>query len=130
MNSKRQQIALIDRAYAALDVLNNQVMSPLRDNYFKQNLDEEKGHRHFCPDGVRCGLATRQAARLFAVRQIAQFLNGEKAPEPREWLHLRPSYLTACALVAEYREQIMRAWGEVNVCVADVLALDYAELNK
>lgn len=130
MNSKRQQIALIDRAYAALDVLNNQVMSPLRDNYFKQNLDEEKGHRHFCPDGVRCGLATRQAARLFAVRQIAQFLNGDKSPEPREWLHIRPSYLTACALVAEYQKQIEQAFDAVGVNYNDLLSLDYAELNK
>lgn len=130
MCSKRQKILLIDRAYAALDVLNNQVMSHLRDRYFKQNVEEEKGHRQFCPEGVKCGLTTRQAARLFAVRQVSEFLNGATIPHPSEWLHLRPSYLTACALVAEYRKQIEQAFDAAHVNYNDLLALDYAVLNK
>lgn len=128
--NKKQQIQLIARAFVALDVLNNKVMAPLRDRYFAENREEEKGHRNFCPAGVRCGLSVNDAARLFAVRQIAQFMAGEKAPEPSDWLHVRKSYLTACALVAEYRADIEKSWAEFGIAVSDVLALDYAELNK
>lgn len=128
--TKNQQIKLINRAFDALEVLNNQTMSPLRNRYLSQNIEEEKGHRRFKPDGVRCGLTIREAARLFCVRQIAEYLNGAETPAPNQWLHLRLSNLTACALVAEYGEQIKAAWAEFGIAIDDLLALDYAELNK
>ena len=128
--TKNQQVKLINRAFDALEVLNNQVMSPLRNRYLEQNIEEEKGHRRFKPDGIKCGLTTREAARLFCVRQIAEYLNGAATPEPKDWLHLRLSNLTACALVAEYGAQIKAAWSESGISIDDLLALDYAELNK
>lgn len=128
--NKTQSLKLISKAYSYLDVLNNQVMSPLRERLFRQCTEEERGHRHFKPDGVTCGLTVPQAAKLFCVLRIAQYLNGDRIPEPKEWLHIQPSCLTACALVAEYSQQIERSWLEAEIDVNEILKLDYAELNK
>lgn len=126
--SKRESLALIDKAYYALErALESKADRDWR-TYYQQNLDEEKGHRRFKFTSVSDGITAPQAARLFCVRQVAEYVNGDKAPDVSEIFSLRLSLYMACALVARYREQITAALTPFDL--QSVLALDYAELNK
>jgi len=62
------------------------------------------------------------------VRQVAEYLNGDKAPDVAEIFSYRLSIYMAYALVARHRELIASALEPFDI--QSLLALDYAELNK
>lgn len=129
--TKREQIKMIDRAWLYVgEALNNIGIHGYGRQYLALNMREEKDHRRFCPEGIKCGLTTPQAARLFCVKQLADYLNGEVVPTAKDFIHIRQSNLMAASLVANYRAEIKQAFSEASVNPEDCSALDYAELNK
>ena len=126
--TKRQDLQLIDKAFYALErALESKADRDWR-TYFQQNVEEEKGHRRFGSGFGANGITRNQAAKLFCVRQIAQYLNGDPAPKTDDIFSLRLSIYYAYALAARYPEQITAALEPFDLQA--LLALDYAELNK
>lgn len=100
-------------------------------NYLAENTAEERGHRGWGPnyDSHHDSFVTvPKAAKLFAVKQIADYLSGEKLPELRDYLHFRKSCYTAAALVLEHGDKLRAALKDFDL--AELKALDYAELVK
>lgn len=122
--AKRQDLETIEKAFYALD----RALESGRDfnTYYQQNLEEERGHRRFV--GSPYGITAPQAARLFCVRQIASYLNRDKAPEIANIFSFRLSVYQAFALVETNRQKITEALKEFDL--SELIALDYAELNK
>lgn len=129
--TKRQQIQMIDRAWLYVgEALNNLTIHGYGRQYLALNVREEKDHRRFCPDGVKCGLTLPQAARLFCVKQLADYLTGEPEPTVKDFISFRHSAFMAASLVANYRTELQKAFQEAGVKEEDCAALDYAALNK
>lgn len=128
--SKTSDLQLIDKAFYALErALESKADRDWR-TYYQQNLDEEKDHRRFLSfaPNIPHGITRNQAAKLFCVLQVVQYLNGDKEPKVEDIFSLRLSIYMASALVTRYRELIISALAPFNLQA--LLALDYAELNK
>lgn len=129
MNTKNQQIKLVNAAWAQIAyVLNNISWHAYGDKYLAENVAEEKGHRGFCAGRNDYGLTVAQSAKLFAVRQIAEYLNGGKLPEIRDYIACRKSVYTAASLVENYRDKLSAALADYDL--NEIIALDYAKLVK
>lgn len=127
--SKPQALRLVSRAWDSIaPALDNLKMTRMGSTYLAENVAEEKDHRGF-RDGPY-GLTVSQSAKLFAVRQLAEYLTGAKPPKLRDFLSHRRSCYTAAALVANYRREIRAAFKSAKVDPRAVLPLDYAELVK
>lgn len=124
--SKRTDLVLIDKAFNTLE----HALASKNDfaTFYEQNLKEERGHRNFGRGFGANAISAPQAARLFCVRQIAEYLNGDPAPDVANIFHHRLSSYQAYALVANYRERIAQSLEPFDLQA--LLALDYAELNK
>ena len=117
---------MIGKAYSLLSGVFYSESTNYAEQLFAACKDEEKGHRRFGdnwaahhPNG--CTLA--EAARLFAVKRVAEYLTGERMPRGKDYLHTQKSCFIAAGIVDEYRNQIRKAWKGLPV---DTLAsLDY-----
>lgn len=94
---------------------------------------EEREHRGSGPSFRQCHtgdtITIRQAARLFAVKRVAEYLTGAAKPlRPSDYLHTHKSCFYAAGMVDEFGEQIRKAWAEVDV--AALCALDYTHFVK
>jgi len=109
--------------------LNNKSWSRYADAYLAENVAEEKAHRG---NSIQPrGLTVNEAARLFAVRMLAQLATGNaKAPHVKYFLSMRRSLWTAAALWLNYRKDIRAAFKDAKINPAEIAALDYAELIK
>lgn len=127
MKTKPQQLRLIRDAWTTLrEVLNTQKITPLGDEYLSLHVEEEKAHRSYSKNLT---LTVKQNAMLFAVKEIAQALTGaRKAPEVKDYIIFRHSIYFAHSLVANYREEIEKAWAGFDV--NELASLDFAALNK
>lgn len=122
----KNQIKLINEAFARLSFLNNKNWTPYLDKLFEGCVEEERSHR-----GSGCSFAqhhpqavsVQQAARMFAVKRVAEYLIGERMPRGRDYLHTQKSCFVAAGLVDEYRKEIRKAWR--GLPVAELAALDY-----
>lgn len=126
MMSKREDLTLIDKAFYALQ--NALASKGDFDTFYNQNLSEERGHRRFGQGFGANGITAPQAARLFCVYQIAEYVKDQTAPDVANIFHFRLSNYQAYALVANYKERIVKALEPFDIDA--LLALDYAELNK
>lgn len=105
------------------------------EQYVALNIEEEKGHRRFCPDHIQCGLTRAQSVRLFAVKEIFERYvpahPGEKifTPEAKDFFSIRHSVFAAAALADICGVRILKEFSEPEMAqwLADV---DYCELNK
>lgn len=104
------------------------------DTYLDIITEEEKGHRRFCPDGVRCGLTLGKAIRLFAVQTIfrcwiAEGTSKVFVPQAKDFFSIRKSYFAAFAIADMCGDYILKEFPLPEM--ADFLSkIDYAELNK
>ena len=123
---------LTARAWSSLGyALDNIKMTALGKLYLAENVAEEKNHRGWGLREGGWGLTVNESARLFAVRQLAEYLQPRaKFPRVRDYLSYRRSCYTAAALVLNYRKEIKAAFKQAGVLPAECLALDYAELVK
>ena len=124
----RKQKELINSTWQKMEyVLNNQSISHYADHYFKQNLDEERDHANFMSKYGSRGMTIPQAARLFCVKQIAEYLKDKKQKlDAKDYIGLRPSVFWAYSLANTYRAELTEALKGVDLDA--ILALDYADL--
>lgn len=129
---RNEKLKLIERAYDALHVLNNHGWSNYRDCLFETCKMEERQHRGSLPEFNRYHtddtIGVNDAARLYSVKRVAEYLLGDKFPVGKDFLHTQRSCFYAAGLVDEYRQEIETAWAGLDV---QVLAdLDYTEFVK
>lgn len=90
---------------------------------------EERGHRKWGPDfrshHTADTISVMQAAKLFAVKRVAEYLTDAKPLQPRDYLHCQKSCFTAAGMADEFRAEIMAAWD--GLPLAELAALDYSE---
>jgi hypothetical protein len=128
--TRTQQLKAIDLAWTFIcDRLNNIKMEAMGDNYEGDNQKEEREHRGCGLPRIPHGLTVPQAGRLFCVKQLLDYLDGEKAPDPKDFLWMRKTIFTAYALVANYRDEITKALAESGADLDAIRSADYAELN-
>lgn len=94
--------------------------------------EEEKGHRGFMPDFAKYHTAktigVTQAAKLFAVKRVAEYLEGERMPAGKDYLHFQKSAFYAAGMVDEYSKEITTAW--TNFDLAALASLNYTDFVK
>ncbi len=105
-------------------------------NYAKRLIEEchqeEKGHRGWGPDFSKYHtsdtISAKQAGKLFAVKRVAQYLNGEPYPQVKDYLHFQKSCYTAAAMAFEFEKQIRKEWN--GLPLAELAALNYTDFVK
>lgn len=102
---------------------------------FEMCLADEKGHRGVLPDFARCHtidtISARQAAKLFAVKRVAEYLRGDKLPEIKDYLHTQKSCYYAAAMALECRGEILKEWKDQDLnALADLDYCDYVKTVK
>ena len=108
--TKKEALKLLNEAHGKLaNALNFISWMHYYDNYFNENLAEEKRHLQGKPESCYHGLSAYDGAKLFSVTQIVKFMLGEKQPKLKWFLSHRKSIFTACALVLNYRKEIKKA---------------------
>ena len=131
--TKAEQIRAIDKAYSRLSGCCEHTHD--WDRYVALIEEEEKGHRHFKPDGLSCGLTKAQAVRLFAVKEVfdrfvvAHVGEAPWTPEAKDYFMVKGSVFGACAIAHKCHDEIrqkftldeMRYWLDT---------VDYVELNR
>lgn len=95
---------------------------------FKMIKDEEKGHRKFCPDGIKCGLTISEAVKLFYCQGIIEGITDKLNFTVKDYISIRQSILMCQSLALNYKDEIINALQGVNY--SDILSIDYAELMK
>lgn len=125
----KQAVKLIQTTYSRLA----RVMEIIADREWSEYIAivsrEEKGHRHFCPDGVQCGLTLSQSMKQFAAGRIFEFWCGEREePKAQDYFMFRRSIFAAYALWFQHQTQIMDEFSMEEA--ESFLNLNYAELNK
>lgn len=125
---KAQALRKINEAFSKLDDACGS--SSNWERYVSLHRTEEKGHRRFCPDHIKCGLTLEQSVRLFAVKEVFECITGEQfRPIPEDWFHVRPSIFAVWSIWKECGEHI-RTTVSVEEAKAWLAAINYAELNK
>ncbi len=124
--TRKESIRLIETAFGAIDGPQDG-FSTCRDKLYRMNLESEKQHRKWC-GARRYGITVPMAAKLFTVQHIAQSLE-----KPDKWTidditSIRLECLYAQAYAKRHRADFLAAWEAAGVSLADLLALDYAEL--
>lgn len=98
----------------------------------KECAEEERGHRGFM-DGFKRShtsdtISTHDAARLFAVKRVAEYVYGVKYPRGQEYLHMQKSCFTAAGIADEFGTEIRAVWTED--LIKELMALDYTDFVK
>lgn len=105
-------------------------------NYAKELLklceQEERGHRGFMDNFTLCHtsdtIGVKQAAKLFAVHRVAQYLTGTKFPVGQDYLHTQTSCFIAAGIADEFGKEVRAAWTKFDL--VELAALDYCEYVK
>jgi hypothetical protein len=129
--TRAQALRLIEKAFSALHAANIQrpgEFGSIDDKLLSLCVDGERKYRKWA--GPRPGLSVRNAAKLFAVRFLAEALEKPGRYTLRHILEIRHEALYAQAYAELFGAEIRAAWDAAGVTVADLLALDYAELVK
>ncbi len=129
-----ESIKLANKAYDALAPLNNISWTSHREKLFTLCKEEEKDHRGFLPEFQRHHTndtaSVADAARLFAVKRVAEYLCGEEMPKGKDFLHTQTSCFYAAGLVDAFREKIQLLWNEAGIDARAVRQLDYTQIVK
>lgn len=131
MNTK-QTIKLARQAYDALSPLNNITWTSYREKLFNLCKAEEKDHRGFMSDFNDSHTAdtasVSDAAKLMAVKRVAEYLTGHEMPKGSDYLHFQASCFMAAGLVDEYADTIRKAWADFDI--GTLAELDYTTIVK
>lgn len=93
---------------------------------------EERGHRGFMDGFRRCHtsdtIGVKDAARLFAVKRVAEYLLSREYPCGEQYLHMQRSCFTAAAIADEFAKEIRAVWtpGQIE----ELSKLDYGDFVK
>jgi hypothetical protein len=122
----KEKIKLVDAAFSALYPLENITWTNYPQELFRMCLEEEKQHRG--NDFKRShphAVSAHVAAKMFAVKRIAEYLTGQRMPRGRDFLHFQRSCFYAAGLVDAHRKIIRKAWRKLPV--RELAELDYCE---
>lgn len=94
--------------------------------------EEERDHRGFM-DGFRRShtddtASVSDAAKLFAVKRVAEYLLGAKYPTGQDFLHTQTSCFLAAGIADEFAEKVRIAWKPFEL--RELVALDYTDIVK
>lgn len=124
-----QQVKFIRSTFSKVsNVLGSIGWTNYAEEIYTKALAEEKRHRKTWSSGAtRFGISAADAAKMFAVRDLAKYLTGAEAPLTIEdVINCKESAVYACAVATKYAEQLR------PVFTADVAAqavvLDYVAL--
>ena len=122
-------LSTIRKAFQALRGVFNFYHIQWADTLASECAQEERQHRgtngefaKYHPDAA----SVADCAKAFAVLRVAQYLNGERFPSGKDYLHFQRSCFTAAGMVDEFRDQILAAWQPFNL--DELLAIDYCRL--
>ena len=131
MNTQ-ETLKLTRKAFEALKPLNDIDWTHHRDELYSMCKQEEKGHRGWGPDfnehHTSDTASVGDAAKLFAVKRIAEYMCGEQMPKGNDFLHIQKSCFYAAGLVDEYRDKIAKLWS--NLDVQQLNTLNYTDIVK
>lgn len=126
--TKKEQLALIERAHKALPEMVHGFTNYGRTLIRMCEAEERDYRKGWRDQGQRRGISVKTAAKLFAVKYIADRMCGGSQYTIRDVLHIRAAAIYGAAVAIECEEQIAAAWKEAGINPADLTALDYAEL--
>ena len=124
--TNQESIRLANKAYIALEGLNNFNWTSYREQLFDMAAKEERQHRSGDFAEYHRGAASvADCARHFVVRGIAEALTAKRKYTIKDLLHIRPSCLLAASLVENYRKEIramlkgydLKALAALDYCV-------------
>lgn len=125
------QLKLIGDAWDALRwALDNKTIN-WAEKLFEKCKEEERGHRGFLSDFALYhpkAISMTQAAKLFAVRRVAEYLLKPKYPGGKEYLHTQTSCFIAAGIADEFGAEIRKAWTDFDLKV--LAALNYTDFIK
>lgn len=127
---------LIADAFAALEGVFHSEWKNHATALYKQCLAEEKDHRGFMGDFARCHTADTitapMAAKLFAVKRVAEYITKGPPSYPKGWdyLHTQKSCFYAAGIADEFGQAILAAWTEAGIDTAEVESLNYTDFVK
>lgn len=128
MKTTQETLKLIAKAYEALEHVFYSKTYNHADQAYKTSLAEEKRHRGFMPSFApyHPGAATaNQCARMFVVKRVAEYLNGERLPTIKDYFHTQQSAFMCAAIALEYGDEVRQAWAKFDL--KELAALDYCE---
>ncbi len=128
MNNK---LKLINDAYDALRWAFDHCTINHAEKLLELCKEEERGHRGFMDGFNRChpgAIGVTQAAKLFAVKRVAEYLLGAEYPKGKDYLHTQKSCFLAAAMRDEFHNEIQEAWR--NFDLKELAALDYTDYVK
>ena len=124
----KQQKDLINKAAIYLcRELDNITWTKYAQNLIDDCCKSERQHRKSYCDGRKYpkGFSSEMAGRYFAIRYMAEFLNGSPRPQIKDLLHLKKEYVYAASVFENYTEEVTNAIGGL---VSDILELDHVKL--
>ncbi len=125
------QLTFIDKAYEALRWAFDNQSPNWAEKLLEKCKEEERGHRGFMPDFARYhpgAISVTGAAKLFAVKRVAEYLLGEKYPSGQAYLHTQTSCFIAAGMADEFGAEIRKAWAEFDLKA--LAALNYTDFVK
>jgi len=122
---RKDALKIIEAVFSQIDGPQDG-FSTVRDHLYRLELASERKHRLGRYSGW--GLTVPQAAKLFTIKHIAEGLE-----KPDRWTiddinAIRLEALKAQAYAKYHRDAFLAGFGAAGVTVAEVLALDYADL--
>lgn len=128
--STKEKLKLVEAAFNRLAFLDNISWTNYRDRLFELCHEEEKQHRSgtFRENHTADTMSASVAARVMAVKRVAEYLSGHRMPRGKDFLHYQKSCFQAAGLVDGYRKEIRKAWRGLDV--AALASLDYCEFVK
>lgn len=125
MSNNKNTTKLIDRAYTALDRLNDVNIRRYRDKIYDLAAAGERQHRRGIGQTYHCSIAT--AAKLFTVRWLVRYATyTREVPTVQELLTMRDDAVLAAMVAENYRDEILKALHDFDL--EQLLALDYVAL--
>lgn len=125
-------LKLINQAFDALRWAFDSSWHNYAEQLLRQCLEEEKGHRGFAPDfkghHTDATISAKQAAKLFAVKRVAEYLLKPEFPKGKDYLHYQKSCFIAAGMVDEFGEKIRAEWQKFDLAV--LAALNYTDFVK
>lgn len=122
----KEKVKLVDAAFSALHPLANITWSNHPQELLRMCIEEEKKHRGY--DFSRShphAVSVATAAKLFAVKRLAEYLTGHRMPKGKDFLHTQRSCFYAAGLVDAHRKIIRKAWRKLPI--NELAELDYCE---
>lgn len=99
-------------------------------NYLRENITEEKLHDKGRPSTCRRFLTITEAGKLFAVKQLIEYLFTNKIPSLESYSYCRKSVYTAYSLAFLYKKELMEALNKIEgFNFQDILKIDYAGIQ-